>query len=74
MGIFEIFSKLSVVVQLALILGILALIFLLACSRRASENLIFFAYCLRSLLGKNRRSASHNNKDLKYPRRRRKRV
>lgn len=51
MEFIELFEKLSTVVQLALIIGTVTVIFLLACSRRAAENLALFLRELRSSSG-----------------------
>lgn len=46
----DVFTKLSVAVQLALIIGSVTIILLIGCSRQAAENLAFFFRELRSVL------------------------
>ncbi len=50
MDIITLFSHLETVVQLALVIGFVAVVFLVACSRRSAENLLLFLRGLRSVM------------------------
>ncbi len=50
MEIIRLFSQLAPVVQLSIVIGSVALVFLIACSRQAGENLLLFLQGLRSVL------------------------
>ena len=47
MELINVFGQLSIIVQLALIIGSVVVIFLIACSRQAAENLALFIRELR---------------------------
>ena len=63
------FSQLATTVQLAIVIGIVALTFLFACSRRAGENFLLFLQGLRSVLWmrddrKERKTSSRQNSQI----------